>query len=63
MNTQADRTNQPTEPIEGMATEPNANQKPRPVRAAVLLDTAATLGAAVLVVAMAGPKLPPYMGE
>jgi hypothetical protein len=63
MNTQGEVMNQPTQPVEGKPGKPNTSRKSRPVRVAALLSTAATLGAGVLIVAMAGPKLPPYQGD
>jgi hypothetical protein len=55
--------NQLTQPTEDKPTQPDANQKGRPVPAAVLLNAVPTLSALVLVAASIGPKIPPYLGE
>lgn len=45
------------------STRPNTTGEQRPVRVTTLLNAAATLGAAVLAVAMYGPKIPPMAGD
>jgi hypothetical protein len=44
-------------------TGPDAGQKPRPVRVAALLNALPIFSALVLGVAMAAPKIPPFLGE
>jgi hypothetical protein len=61
MNTQGDPMNPPAQPKEDTPTRRDSSRK-RLVRVSALLN-AATLGAAVLVVAMASPKLPPFFGD
>jgi hypothetical protein len=52
-----------TQPTEEKPTGPDTSHEPQRVRVAALLNTAAALGTAVLVVTMAGPKIPPGAGD
>ncbi|MCM3900099.1 MAG: hypothetical protein ND866_00175 [Pyrinomonadaceae bacterium] len=65
MNKPSTRTNKPRQPINKPTKEITCDVmiRQRRIRVAALLNTAATLGAAVLVAAMSGAKRPIVGGD